>query len=719
MEPTSTSFVNLQQLNRDSDDNDGSDDNGDEKSISTSWITPIRLVSEQFHDTNLTIDTYYLDTSLGNWVEFLCNLIKVGRLSFGLNFDACDLYYTLVLPNFSDSFYFSSLRDTIVKALHGQFSYNKAVAHIQEPPSQRYSSEIDAKAHALYENVFSILSSMDSSMATIEFQRTFDMESLELVNMAVRASGGELQEGVTLALAKWSLPIPTRKGLLTIYGTNIIFSRTDLNFHSHLSGIQSGVILTRLEKHFRIIDKYHHKDLRLGCTFQSFDIYVTLSQIPCTCTFDTDVYSKFVNIPSEPYPYDTVHEYERVCISIYVPDETISKKLHSEISTYINNIILESFQLDSNYDFYIISNFTQLPLIPYQTTVRDSLQFDKYFFHKFLTNFSPTDKWKIMMSGPMEIPITMHRIQIECMLVIHRPVLSSIKIIPTNSKYIPSMTNLFLKYWCIDDIIEIHCKFTTTALCSRKEVVNSFREKRKAIGFKIFNGFLMKSTSTATRNTTLPGYTLDDVFDTYDTLLHLWMATVTAKRNLFIKTWTDEEQKSLTSISSLKDEFQFKDIITSVKHFFLVTNTFSGKTNLVNVAEITRPDVSFTLIFDYPVNFFDFTTMKSIEVNECNVESVNFKSIESIALAQELFAFKQDIGEERGDLLLPLPNGKYIFQCPQLPAVILIGTNWNETDALHITKFYDKISHNIIHTVQYMLCKNTIMTCIVSHRNKK
>lgn len=657
------------------------------EAISTTWDSIIR--SEIHH---LIADEM--------WISFLINVIKIGRLSFGLNKNACEYFYKIAFPSFFVAMPSTNLHHIIIDAMCGNCNYNGAIERLQKPGNL---DENELKAYKLYEKVFLNMGE-DVTIPAIEFHRTFDMKSIELVNMAVNTNDDELQEGPMLTLAKWSLAIPSRKGLLTIHGTNMFFSKNESSFdlHTQLSIINSGFILSRLKQQFRIIDNFHSKDLRLGCVFQGFDIYVTLSLITCTCTFDTDVLGKFINIPIEPYPYDTISDFERICISIYVPDETISKTVHLKIINYIIEIILDAFNIKTT-EFYILSNFTQFPLIPFSTVYRYPLQFDMYNFHKYLISFRTRNYWTFLKCSPYHIPRIMSHDEIECMLVVHRPIISSIPF--TNDDRFSKTMNLFLQFWSVDDAIEIHCKLSTT--CSRNEVTDLFRSKKKTISFRTYNGFVRKCINELTVDV------LDDVFNKYDKLLHLWIAAVFMfERYFFLKTWTDEEQKQLKVLNmsykfgfSLNTLSQLKRIITSVNKFYFVTNTFSGKVNVVNVAEIMQPDLSFTLIFDFPVQIFDLKSSQNIVIDEKNITN-NFKPINSLKLAKELLTFKDE------NLLL-ISDEKYILQCPKLPAVILIGQNWNETDAVNITKYTNNLSRNIIQTIQGILCKNTIMKCIV------
>lgn len=673
-QPTTSQQRNLSRISNENDE------------ISSSWITPIHADMHHLRPDNV-------------WIKYLSNIIKIGRLVYGLDSGACEYFNKRVLPHFCTNFYGSELYQIIIEAMSGKIKYRTALNRIQIP---RNFSEDTQKAHNLYENVFLNMSE-DAQIPAVEFHRIFDMKSVELVNMAVNASNGELQEGATLSLAKWTLPIPHHQGLLSVYGTNIIFPKSDINLYSRLLTINSAEIVKRLEQKFRIIDNFHHKDLRLGCLFQSFDIYVTLSLLPPTCTFDCDVFRKFINIPSEPYPYDVINDYERICISIFVPDETISKKSHLEITTYIINNILNTFQIITE-DFHILSNFTQFPLIPYQTTIRYPLQFNMYFFHKYLIDFMRVSYWSAIVGGPLQVPRIMPLIKTECLLIIHRPILSSIPILPLNEKSTPKTVNLFLGFWSVDDIIEIHCKLITA--CSRKQVVDLFREKKKRICFKMYNGFLIKC-----ENELVPDV-LDNVFDRYSTLLYLWITTILMfEKYHFIKTWTDEEHQHVKSIPtnsnfSSSEMARIKQVITSVQKFYFITKIFTGKTNMVNVAEISYPELSFTLIFDYPVNFYNLETKHCIEMDQENITN-NFKSIDNLELASKLLTINA------ADLL-SMPNDKYILQCRELPAVVLIGQKWDEVDAVNITQHFNNLSHNIVRSIQTLLCKNTIMKCIVT-----
>lgn len=155
-------------------------------------------------------------------MEFLCKLIKIGRLSFGLNLDSCELYYAWVFPNFFESFHFSSLQDKKeFKIHHRDILIKSNLRHL-------YSTKMCIRNWVVWILRRQILNFTEHSIWN------------RWNNMALNRSTDELQESVILKLAKWSLPIPSRKGLLTIYGTNIIFTKSDLNFHLHLERIQSA-----------------------------------------------------------------------------------------------------------------------------------------------------------------------------------------------------------------------------------------------------------------------------------------------------------------------------------------------------------------------------------------------------------------------------------------------------------------------------------------------
>lgn len=625
------------------------------------------------------------------WKPFLINLIKIGRSAFGLNDAACAHFYHCAFPKFHNDRIGPIISQIISYAMRGSYTYETAKKHLSK---ERNLSSVDTQLRDLYVNVL-LSMGQEASVPTIEIHRVFDVSSLQIVNMAAYTTDNELQETPTLTLAKWCAAVPVHTGSLHIHGSNV-FLRATTDKEQLKSQLGTG-FMKQLSNNFRILDNFHFKDIRLGCQFAHFDVYITLSAVPAVWTFDTDITNTFVNISTEPYPYDVIATFDRICIAIYIPDTTMPNEMRTECEAYITQLILEILPFKRT-TLFTLSCFTQYPLTPYSERYRVNATFDMYHFHKYLKKYESLDDWELVLASAKHIPKVMAKYQYgTCMFIVNRPVLSNVPLIPPIDP-VPTTAHIFTKYWSVEDIVQVHYKISMQY--SRDDIAAEFDAMHKLIAYRVYNGYLVKGILVVTD-------TLIELLDKYIALIHLWLGVaVTNNRQYFIKTWKDTHHQRIVRI--VEDTYPHRRL--NEEHLYFIRNSFANRTNFLNISEITHPQLIVTLIFDYPLQLFDVQTSVGIEVDEQDVLS-HFHTIESVHLARELFTFTdKDI--------INIAEDKYILSCTCIPAVVLIGLNWNATDAAHITKLHERLSRNLIHSIQSVLCKSIIANCITNTIHK-
>lgn len=665
----------------------------DDAEVSTTWNTDISVLESGICE----IDDV--------WLNPLINLIKIGRLFCMDNETARNFYFNAVFPKFDDRSATVFMFPLIVNAMSGEIKYYQ----VTELLESRVREDIEnKKMYYLYLKVFRALGN-DTSHPEVEFYRIFDLKSLKTMKMSVDTRDDELQETPALTAAKWCSEIPDDRGSLTLYGTNVLFVDND-RFASLASRI-SPSLANNLRRYFRVLESSDAEALRFSRSVDNVEIYITLRLINASWMFDTDIAGTYINISSEPYPYDALCDVTRLCVSIYIPDESFPKRRHMEINESIVSVILRSIQNEREGErthSAVVSHFTNYPLVAYAPHYRQ-IGCDTYRFHKYLQRYRDLDRWTINAMAPINFPSLLQHNDLECAFVIYRPPLHSIELVPPTNP--PSrVAHIFTRYWSPEDILEVHCKVESGV--SRSDIYERFRNARKTTCFKIHNGYL---TMLANNDDDYNDVT-KELYEKYFELLHLWIGTVSVLDGVcVIKTWRDDEQNRLLDreMSSKRDARAYlQRTITSTDKFYVVKNTFSGKTNLSNVYETSDPSRVFTLFFDYPVKFFDTASARGIEIEQID-SLTRFETVDSLELAERLFTF-----DEQNDLLEISPE-KYALCLNNLPAVVFIGKDWNEKDAVKLTTCYGKLSRNVIQSVQSILCRSTINECIVGSTEKR
>lgn len=675
---TDTVEVQVNNLNNNPDDE-----------ISTTWQNSVSLRSAYQPDDD--------------WIIPLSNLVKFGRLFCFSNPDVCVYYYMMVFPRFTNDDVNNYLVNLIPNSLLGNIKYFRVVENLTDKINETVAND-EKQIYMLYLKVFRTLGN-DSSQPIVEFCRKFDLKSLKTVHMATSTKDDELRETPALMLAKSCSAILSDHGYMMLYGTNILFRNYD-QFSLFKSRV-SETLLNKIEERFRILEDVDGGEtLRLSCHIDNVEAYVTLASIQASWTFDTDVTTKFINIPIEPYPYDALLKINRLCIVIYIPEASTttarSKRVYDDINERITMSIIQSIQYNDGggdgqrYPAHIVSNFTNFPLVPYNPVYRH-VRFDMYHFHKYLRRHLQMNEWLYLQATLMDIPKIF-----EFSFVIFRPILCAIPII----KY-GQIAYTLTKFWSPEDVIELHGYIHSG--CSRSQVVQYFRSDKKVICYRIFNGFIARIIEDIDA--------ANELYERYVALLHLWIGTYRFIDDVqMIKTWTCEEHEQLErlyrtngspSSVTIAVEKYLKRAINSVDKFYILRNTFSCKTNLLNVSEVSEPTKIFSLVFDYPVKACELLVNQNIVHEEVDSPLTNFKTVESLEIADRLF------GVDCRKDLLEISRDKYVLQLLKIPAVVFVGLNWDEKDAVKLTKFHDKLSRNVLHTIQSILCHRIIKECVV------
>lgn len=677
---------------------------------------------------------YYVNE---NWIEYLANLLKIGRLCFGLNRDACD-YYVRSFPKF-ECHSEIRLNEMLVDAMCGidaDFSETVTIMDTLLSSSNLYTmiTVNDRQIYALYRNALaSIRDEGNRRFARIEFERMFDVKSSEIIDAAVDCEDDSLRESPALTLAKWCRAIPTSVGNLRLYGTNVIYKKNNNDNSSSLLSLLPKHLLNIVKRYFHVVENTETDDITLNYRddHDNTDVHIILSSIPANWIFDGDVVYNFINIITEPYPFDTLTNFHRICISMYFnKTDTITSTMKTsrqqipfKSNDYGLDIILS--MLTDIPDTWKISHFTNFPLIPYNNNILLE-HFPKYAFHNFIRQYaSNVNRYNTRIDFTMHDMIKLMNVeQCDTVFLINRPILSNV---------VDAIGNdLFVDYWSPDDSIEIHTNVrmerfdSTSNHTSNKMLMADIRSTNniKALSFKIKNGFIVKRLTTFERDPRFLSTCVNEMFDKYSSLLHLWIPAyrIIGDERYIIKSWTENEQHLIEQYGQEYYARTYGNIgdvvreaVADIKNVYAINNTFAGKMNLVNVYDIDNPDIVFTLIFDYPINFYDCRTNDHIDGDLCNDRNLieNFKSIPSIQIAENIIG--GDIREE--NLLSISENDKYILRLDAIPAVVLIGSNWNSRDAIKVTELLNRdISRNVVHVIQSVLCNDIIKSCVLGQR---
>lgn len=682
-------------MSSDGDDDNNSNDGGDdvpgmeEDPVSSTWYDGVGYVAEN----ECGVDD--------EWLVSLRNLVKIGRSFSFVDEEICEFFYDNVFPRFTDDL--PHLRVLIKQSMMGYTNYYEMLQFFRDSDDLGRNRLL-----RLLEKVFLSLGP-DVGTPAIEFERTFDLKTLRILDLATRTTDDEIQTTPAVTLAKrCALAPPTaafERGSSILYGTNMLMVRCR-NFKSRCS--QS--LMNSLEKEFRIIKHVDgdnndavaaaaaaddDDNIRLGCRVDDVEIYVTIGAINAAWTLDNDVVYKFVNVPSEPYPYDALCDISRIVLSVYIADgdDSLTETRRKRIGDDLAEKLLRMFhRRDSNrhhFNSFVISHFINYPLIAHLPT-RRQMRCGPYRFHRYLQQFRRLSNWRAVLIGHTDVALLMEKFRFECLLVVYRPPLHSIQLkYQAPQQALLSCARIFTLYWSPDDIIELHVKLTTTTGSAFLDAKRRLKDAPKTICFKIYNGFLLKT-----------GNDVDvELIDKYGELLHFWLATVKIHNfGYSIKTWHDDVHRAmLRSLGKADaDVKRLKEAIGYAHKIYVVRNAFVGTSNAVNVSEVSNMDKIYTIFFDYPVHFFDSSTRRIAEIEEPNrTSNDDFKTAESLEEVRRTFQTER---------VLETSPGKYAIRLQNLPAVVAVGP-WNPTDAANLAKFHNDISRNVLHALQSILCR--------------
>lgn len=113
--------------------------------------------------------------------------------------------------------------------------------------------------------------------------------------------------------------------------------------------------------------------------------------------FDIDICGKFINILLEPHPYATLFSFERICMSVYIPNEQITYKANKKVNEYVVDIILAIF-----------------------CNGVSKLQTLSVLFYTVIGSFVVAKDWSLPLSGPTQIPRIMTHENVEYVFLINR-----------------------------------------------------------------------------------------------------------------------------------------------------------------------------------------------------------------------------------------------------------------------------------------------------------
>lgn len=673
--------------------NNNDDDEDYDAEISSSWHTNV--------DPAIIDNVYNVDDS---WLLPLQNIIKIGRsFYFGGHEPARRFYFTNVFPAFVGSLTNASVYEPITRAMSGELPFDEA-AKIMAAKKTNTENQSLREICYLYEKVFYAMKE-DTLAPSVQFERSFDLKSLETINMAIETPGDEIRTTPVVELAKRCSVVPgDGGGSLTLYGTNMLIKECR-DFRARFS----RSLLDALRMDFRfsttdndIAENNNNDVVRLGCRVENVDVYVNLGIINAAWTFDNDVARRFINIIEEPYPYDALRDISRIVVSVYITESNVSDTLRRHINEEILNKIFGSIR-HSGPELYtgIVSHFSNYPLAAYWGGI-GHIACNKYSVHDYLRAFKAPEDWSVITMNPRDVPLFLHFVLAKCALLVIRPPLHS-TVLVLSTDPLPSIANIFTQYWSPEDIVELHAKIDTVTDFDEYEIVELLRRVQKIVCFKVYNGFLARNENDVD----------DELFDKYSKLLHLWLPTVNIDDfTRVVKTWPDDENQRVRNFierSTAMAVQHFRETFTSsTKRWYIIKNTFECKINAVNLY-VNNSREPFTVFFDYVVDFYDFDDQTHIRVDDDDKTKtgISLNTVESLEEATRLLDF---------DIKAQISSGKYVIRLRDLPGVVLVGKNWNETNAAELTKFHNRFSRNILHTVQSILCRSLIQNCIVGDR---
>lgn len=650
------------------------------------------------------------------WTRPLANLVRIGRMFSVGRYVACVYYHNLVFPKYDadDDDANAFLNTLLPNVMQGNVTYHEAVGMLAE----RIDIDVNNRQiYRLYKNVFNCLKN-DSDQPNVEFQRRIDIKSLKIVNMALETRDDDLTETPALTLAKRCAGIGFENdGLVTLFGTNVLFDdrRTFAAFVEAFSRTLGP------DKEFVAVNDNDDDDddnvfLRMASRIDGIDVYVTLTSVSAGWTFDTDVTRTFVNIPEEPYPFDQITGPKRLCIAVYVADENVSPQTRDAIDDSVTSFVLRFAQRSPL--TIATSGFTNFPLIPYNPRFR-YVRCETSRLHVYMQRFVYESDWVVALDTARHFPRILSQFGVRFACVIHRPPLNTLPILVTRQS-----TRVFTLFWSPEDIVEM-CGIIVSRY-SRNDLTKIFQNCRKIIAFKLYNGYLAHFADDD----------FVEVFRKYSTLLSLWIGAIRFSDDdggnddngptYVIKTWTRAEQQTMKNTSAgsnagggggsngkntlhatIGTNAFLHKYVNSVNKFYAIRNTFSGRTNLVDAYEISEPSVVFTLIFDHAVTFFEIIENRQIHLDSGET-STNLRTVDSLRRARRLFAFDNN---DRN--LIEVAADKYVLSLVDLSAIVLIGNDWKETDAVKLTKFANVISRNALTAVQSILCRTLIRRCLL------